>query len=76
MMAKEPAVATQFAVYGFDLIGNANKPNAATMYVDMKDWSERTATAEDVIKKLFDVGSQQPDGLAIAFNPPDHPWAG
>jgi hydrophobe/amphiphile efflux-1 (HAE1) family protein len=69
-MASEPAVATQFAVYGFDLIGNANKPNAATMYVDMKDWSERTATAGDVIKKLFDTGSQLPDGLAIAFNPP------
>lgn len=69
-MAKEPAVATQFAVYGFDLIGNANKPNAATMYVDMKDWSERTASAGDVIKKLFDAGSQLSDGLAIAFNPP------
>ena len=75
-MAKEPAVATQFAVYGFDLIGNANKPNAATMYVDMKDWSERTASAGDVIKKLFDAGSQLPDGLAIAFNPPTDPWAG
>jgi hydrophobe/amphiphile efflux-1 (HAE1) family protein len=70
MMAEEPAVASQFAVYGFDLIGNANKPNAATMYVDMKDWSQRTATAEDVVKKLFDVGARQPDGLAIAFNPP------
>ncbi|HEV7929819.1 MAG TPA: efflux RND transporter permease subunit, partial [Nitrosospira sp.] len=70
MMADDPAVATQFAVYGFDLIGNANKSNAATMYVDMKDWSQRTATAEDVVKKLFDVGARQPDGLAIAFNPP------
>ena len=70
MMAEEPAVASQFAVYGFDLIGNANKPNAATMYVDMKDWSQRTATAEDVVKKLFDAGARQPDGLAIAFNPP------
>ena len=36
----------------------------------LKDWSERTATAEDMIKKLFDIGSQLPDGLAIAFNPP------
>jgi HAE1 family hydrophobic/amphiphilic exporter-1/multidrug efflux pump len=69
-MAKEPAVATQFAVYGFDLIGNANKPNAATMYVDMKDWAERTASAGHVIEKLLDAGSQLPDGLAIAFNPP------
>ena len=57
-------------MYGFDLIGNANKPNAATMYVDMKDWSQRSSTAEDVVKKLFDVGARQPDGLAIAFNPP------
>jgi hydrophobe/amphiphile efflux-1 (HAE1) family protein len=69
-MGEEPAVATQFAVYGFDLIGNANKPNAATMYVDMKDWSQRTVTADEIIKKLFDIGSKLPDGLAIAFNPP------
>ncbi len=69
-MAEDPAVAFQFAVNGFDLIGGGNKTNAATMFVRMTDWSQRTVTADDIVKKLFDVGMMQPDGLAIAFNPP------
>jgi len=69
-MAEDPAVAFQFAVNGFDLFGGGNKTNAATMFVRMTDWSERTATADDIVKKLFGIGMMQPDGLAIAFNPP------
>lgn len=69
-MAEDPAVAFQFAVNGFDLIGGGNKTNAATMFVRMTDWSERTVTADDIVKKLFSIGMMQPDGLAIAFNPP------
>ncbi len=69
-MAEDPAVAFQFAVNGFDLFGGGNKTNAATMFVRMTDWSERTATADDIVNKLFGIGMMQPDGLAIAFNPP------
>jgi multidrug efflux pump len=69
-MAKEPAVVFQFAVNGLDFIGGGNKTNISTIFVRLKDWSERTASAEDIVKKLFQIGSQQPDGLAIAFNPP------
>ena len=70
VIAKDPAVAHQFAVNGFDLIGGGNKTSAATMFVRLKDWSERETTAEDIVKKLFGIGMQQPDGMAIAFNPP------
>lgn len=69
-IAKDPAVAHQFAVNGFDLIGGGNKTNAATMFVRLKDWKERETTADDIVKKLFGIGMQQPDGMAIAFNPP------
>lgn len=69
-IAQDPAVAHEFAVNGFDLIGGGNKTSAATMFVRLKDWSERTATADDIVKKLFGIGMMQPDGLAIAFNPP------
>lgn len=69
-IAKDPAVAHEFAVNGFDLIGGGNKTSAATMFVRLKDWSQRETTAEDIVKKLFGIGMQQPDGLAIAFNPP------
>jgi len=70
VIAKDPAVAHQFAVNGFDLIGGGNKTSAATMFVRLKDWSERETTADDIVGKLFGIGMQQPDGMAIAFNPP------
>ena len=69
-IAEDPAVAHQFVVNGFDLIGGGNKSNAATMFVAFKDWSERTATADDIVNKLSGIGMQQADGIAIAFNPP------
>ena len=69
-ISKDPAVAHEFAVNGFDLIGGGNKTSAATMFVRLTDWAARETTAEDIVKKLFGIGMQQPDGLAIAFNPP------
>ncbi|CAG0964389.1 Efflux pump membrane transporter BepE [Methylophilaceae bacterium] len=69
-IAKDPAVATQFIINGMDLIGGGNKTSAGTMFVRMKDWDERTDTADDIVKKLFGLGMSQPDGLAFAFNPP------
>lgn len=69
-IAQDPAVAHEFAVNGFDLIGGGNKTSAATMFVRLKDWSERETTADDIVQKLFGIGMQQPDGMAIAFNPP------
>ncbi len=69
-IAKDPAVATQFIINGMDLIGGGNKTSAGTMFVRMKDWDERTDTADDVVNKLFGLGMSQPDGLAFAFNPP------
>ncbi|MBA4141663.1 MAG: multidrug efflux RND transporter permease subunit [Nitrosospira sp.] len=69
-IADDPAVSHQFVVNGFDLIGGGNKTSAATMFVPFKDWSERTATADDIVNKLSEIGMQQADGMAIAFNPP------
>ena len=69
-IGKDSAVAHEFAVYGFDLIGGGNKTSAATMFVRMTDWDKRTTTADDIVSKLFGIGMQQPDGMAIAFNPP------
>ena len=69
-IATDPASTFQFAVNGYDLIGGGNKSNAATMFVRLKDWDERKSSAGDIVKKLFGIGMMQPDGLAIAFNPP------
>jgi len=69
-IAKDPASTFQFAVNGYDLIGGGNKSNSATMFVRLKDWAERKSSASDIVKKIFSIGMIQPDGLAIAFNPP------
>ncbi|MBM3361027.1 MAG: hydrophobe/amphiphile efflux-1 family RND transporter, partial [Betaproteobacteria bacterium] len=69
-IAKDPASTFQFAVNGYDLIGGGNKSNSATMFVRLKDWAERKSSASDIVKKIFGIGMMQPDGLAIAFNPP------
>ena len=69
-IAKDPAAAFEFSVYGYDLIGGGNKTSAGTMFVRLTDWAKRTTTADDIVKKLFGIGMSQPDGLAIAFNPP------
>ena len=69
-MAKEPAVAFQFMVNGMDFIGGSNKTNVSTLFIRLTDWSQRSITATDLVNKLSLVGAQQPDGLAIAFNPP------
>ena len=69
-IAKDPASAFEFSVYGYDLIGGGNKTSAGTMFVRLTDWAKRTTTADDIVKKLFGIGMSQPDGIAIAFNPP------
>ena len=69
-VAKDPAVKHTFVVSGFDLIGGGNKPNAGTIFIPLKDWSERDAKAQDLAGKFMGVGMSQPDGMALVFNPP------
>ena len=69
-IAHDPAVAHEFAVNGFELLTGANKTNSATMFVRLKDWDLRKTSATDIVGKLFGIGMSQPDGLAIAVNPP------
>jgi multidrug efflux pump len=69
-IATDPAVAHEFAVNGFDLLSGGNKTNAATMFVRMKDWKERTTSADDIVGKLKGIGMMQSDGLGFAVNPP------
>ena len=69
-IAHDPAVAHEFAVNGFELLTGANKTNAGTMFVRLKDWKERKTSAGEIVGKLFGIGMSQPDGMAIAVNPP------
>ena len=69
-IATDPAVQFEFAIVGLDFIGGGNKTSAGTMFVRLKDWKERTTTADDIAGKLKGIGFMQPDGFAFAVNPP------
>ena len=70
MLAKHPAIERMFVVNGFDLIGGGAKTNVATMFVPLKDWSQRTQSAPQVARDIFMRGMALTDGMALAFNPP------
>ncbi len=70
MVARDEAVKHTFVVSGFDLIGGGNKPNAGTMFIPLKDWSERDAKAQDLAGKFMGIGMMQGDGMGLVFNPP------
>ncbi|MFV1921812.1 MAG: efflux RND transporter permease subunit [Methylotenera sp.] len=69
-VAQDSAVASEFAINGFELFTGANKTNAATMFVRMTDWDQRKATADEMVGKVTAIGMQQPDGMGFAVNPP------
>ncbi len=70
MFEGHPAIQNMFVVNGFDLIGGGNKTNAATIFVPLKDWKERTQAAPQVAGEIFAKGMALTDGMALAFNPP------
>ncbi|HWS74391.1 MAG TPA: multidrug efflux RND transporter permease subunit [Quisquiliibacterium sp.] len=70
MFADHPSIEHMFIVNGFDLIGGGNKTNAATIFVPMKPWSERTQSSQELAGEIFRRGMALGDGMALAFNPP------
>ena len=69
MVAKDPAVEHTFIVSGFDLISGGNKTNAGTVFVTLKDWSEREGRHKTWWANSPVLGMSQPDGMALVFNP-------
>jgi hydrophobe/amphiphile efflux-1 (HAE1) family protein len=56
-------------INGFDLIGGGNKTSSATLFITLKPWDERSASAEDIVKFVGARGSGVSEGLVFAFNP-------
>ena len=69
-VVQDPAVARVFVIAGNDIIGGGVKSNAGTIFIPLKDWNERTSSAEDLAKKFTGLGMSFPDGMALVFNPP------
>jgi HAE1 family hydrophobic/amphiphilic exporter-1/multidrug efflux pump len=70
LLAKNAAIDHVFYVSGFDLIGGGAKTNAATMFVPLKPWGERTQSAQDVANFILATGARISDAIVLAFNPP------
>ena len=70
MMDGNQAKQDFFIINGFDLIGGGTKSNSATIFVPMKDWSERKQSSQELAAEVSGKGFGLPDGIAFAFNPP------
>ena len=68
------------AITGFDIMSFGAKSNAATMFIGLSDWSERTDPGTNInaiIGQTFGVGKMvAPEALVLAFNPPSLPGLG
>jgi len=71
--AKVPEIEYTIAISGFDLISGAAKTNAATAFINLKDWSERKAAnqnSEILSGALNGAFFGVPDATIFALNPP------
>lgn len=72
-LAKLPAVKDVMTFAGMDIITNAAKSNAITIFLVLKPWEERTKEDESsfaVVRQFFGLGVNVPQGFAVGFNPP------
>ena len=70
MVKSNDAIKAMFVINGFDFIAGGSKTNAATIFVPLKNYEDRKATADDVVKSFFGTNGRIGDGLVLAFNPP------
>lgn len=79
MIRSQPGVEDTMAIAGYDLIGGGGKPNAATLFIRLKPWSEREnpqLQPKQQIAQIFMNSSHLPEGTVLAFNPPALPGLG
>ncbi len=69
-VVQDPSVARVFVIAGNDIIGGGLKTNAGTIFIPLKDWDQRSESAEQLAKKFTGLGMGMPDGMALVFNPP------
>src|SRR5260370_17370185 len=76
ILGERPAVEHVFMINGFDLIGGGNKTSSATLFITLKPWDERSASAEDIVKFVGAKGAAVSEGLVFAFSPVPIPGPG
>jgi len=76
VMVDHPSIKMTGVISGFDIITGSQKPNAATMFVPLVDWKERTASVQDLIGRAFGITMPRPEATSIFFNMPALPGLG
>jgi HAE1 family hydrophobic/amphiphilic exporter-1/multidrug efflux pump len=70
MAQSNPATLDTVSFAGFDLLSNAMRTSAGTMFVPLKDWSERPTHVDQSIGDLFMKTAGIKEAIVFAFNPP------
>ncbi|HKW42250.1 MAG TPA: multidrug efflux RND transporter permease subunit [Gemmatimonadales bacterium] len=78
-LTRQPAVRHSVALVGLNIIQNANQTNAATIFVGLKPWDERTAKQDQLDAVVGAVNGylfRLREARAFAFNLPEIPGLG
>ena len=73
MISAMPGVSDTVSVIGFSLLDAAAEPNAALMFIKLKPFADRTATAQSaqaLIGRVFAAGQQVRTASVLPFNLP------
>ena len=73
---KLPGVSNVVTMMGFDTLGSDIRANAATFILQLKNWSERTMTADDYQQELSKWLRESPDDRGVAVLPAAIPGLG
>jgi hydrophobe/amphiphile efflux-1 (HAE1) family protein len=78
ILRKDPAIQHFVDLVGFNLLAQANQPNGATIFVNLRDWSERGKkdALDNVLGRVNGQLFGLKDALAFGFNFPEIPGLG
>ena len=73
----QPETEYATALSGFSLLAGSFIPNTGFMFITLKDWDERDATAKEVMQRLNVIfGKEIQEAQAFSFGPPAIPGLG
>lgn len=78
-LKKNPGVSQVMGISGYDILSGGAKSSAATFFVGLKPWSERTTPETSIdaeVGMAFKQGMNYPEASIIAMNPPSLPGLG
>jgi multidrug efflux pump len=67
---ENPNIENAVAFTGFDFLGGTFRNNAATIFVTLKHWKDRSVPVQALVGEYFGRTMGIKEGLAIAFNAP------